>query len=243
MMGLLYLVLAQLAILVVMVVVIRQLLLRDTIKAVAKLRDAESELGKKEDTIRKRIEENEADFRRKSAESQQELARAKETMEKELARTRESLVEEAKRERDRILEEANRNKERMRQDLARDMEAKTLDNTGRICEMVFSDEMGARVDQAFVDELLAAIEDMDASSITIAAESIEVGTGRPLSQTTKDRIKDLVARKFGVSLEVRETVVPELIAGIRLKLGSLEIDGSMQNRFREAVDQLKQEHV
>ena len=243
MMGLLYLVLAQLAILVVMVVVIRQLLLRDTIKAVAKLRDAESELGKKEDTIRKRIEENEADFRRKSAESQQELARAKETMEKELARTRESLVEEAKRERDRILEEANRNKERMRQDLARDMEAKTLDNTGRICEMVFSDEMGARVDQAFVDELLAAIEDMDASSITIAAESIEVGTGRPLSQTTKDRIKDLVARKVGVSVEVRETVVPELIAGIRLKLGSLEIDGSMQNRFREAVDQLKQEHV
>jgi len=243
MMGLLYLVLAQVAVFAVMVVVIRQLLLRDTMKAVAKLREAESELGKKEDTIRKRIEENEAEFRRKSAESQQELGRAKETLEKELGRTRETLVEEAKRERDRIMDEAQRNKERMRQELARDMEAKTLDNTGRICDMVFSEEMGARVDQAFIDELLAALEEMDSSSITIAAEAIEVGAGRPLSPATKDRIKDLVARKFGVSLEVRETAVPELIAGIRLKLGSLEIDGSMQNRFREAVDQLKQEHT
>lgn len=243
MIGLMYLVLAQMTVFAVMVIVIRQLLLRDTMKAVAKLRDAESELGKKEDTIRKRIEENEADFRRKSAESQQELTRAKESMEKELARTRETLVEEAKRERDRILEEANRNKERMRQDVAREMEAKTLDNTVRVYEMVFSDEMGGRVDQAFIDELLAALEDMDSSSITIAAEAIEVGAGRPLSQASKDRIKELVARKFEVSLDVRETAIPELIAGIRLKLGSLEIDGSLQNRFREAVDQLKQEHT
>jgi F0F1-type ATP synthase membrane subunit b/b' len=200
-------------------------------------------LGKKEDIIRKRIEETENEFRRKAAESQDALSHAKEDLEKELGRTRETLMEEAKRERDRIMEEANRNKERMRMELARDMESKTLDNTGRICEMAFSDEMGHRVDQAFIDELLDALEEMDSSSLTIAAEAVNVECSRPLSPATKERIQDMVSRKFAVSLEVRETVHPELMAGIRMKLGSLEIDGSLQNRFREAVDQIKQEYA
>lgn len=243
MIGLVYLVLVQLLVFVVMVVAMRRLLLRDSMKAVAKLQEAESELGRKEDAIRKRIEESEAEFRRKSAEAQDAVARSRETLEKELGRTRETLVEEAKRERDRIMEEATRNKERMRQELARDLEAKTLDNTGRICEMVFSDEMGQRLDQAFIDELLAALEEMDTSSITIAAEAVEITSSRPLSQTSKDRIRELVQRKFDVSLDVRESTQPSQLAGIRMKLGSLEIDGSLQNRFREAVDQLKQEYA
>jgi F0F1-type ATP synthase membrane subunit b/b' len=243
MIGLLYLVLAQMAVFAIIVMAMRQFLLRDTMKAVNKLRDAESELGKKEDTIRKRIEETESEFRRKTAESQDALGRAKETLEKEMARTRETLVEEAKRERDRIMEEATRSKDRMRLELARDMESKTLDNTGRICEMAFSDEMGRRVDQAFIDELLQAIDEMDASSITIAAEAVEVDSSHPLTPATTDRIRDLVSRKFALPLEVRETVHPELMAGLRMKLGSLEIDGSLQNRFREAVDQIKQEYA
>jgi F0F1-type ATP synthase membrane subunit b/b' len=243
MIGLLYLVLAQMAVFAIMVMAMRRFLLRDTMKAVNKLRDVESELGKKEDTIRKRIEETESEFRRKAAESQDTLAHAKEDLEKELARTRETLVEEAKRDRDRIMDEATRSKERMRLELAREMESKTLDNTGRICEMAFSDEMGRRVDQAFIDELLAALEEMDSSSITLAAEAVEVDSSHPMPQATKDRIRDLVSRKFGATLDVHETVHPELMAGIRMKLGSLEIDGSLQNRFREAVDQIKKEYA
>ncbi len=241
MMGLVYLILAQAAVFAVMVIVIRQLLLRDTMNAVRKLQATESDLAKKEDAIRKRVEENEAEFRRKSAEQQDAQARMRETMEQELARTRETLVEDAKRERDRILDEATHSKERMRQELARDMEIKTLDNTARICDMVFSEAMGARLDQAFIDEMVEALDEMDASSLTIAADVIEVEASQPLSPATKDRLRDLVARKFGVSLDVRESAVPRLMAGIRVKLGSLEIDGSLQNRICEAVDQLKQE--
>ena len=50
-------------------------------------------------------------------------------------------------------------------------------------------------------------------------------------------------RKFETKLEVQETIAPELIAGIKIKLGSLEIDGSLRNRFSEAIDQLKSEHM
>jgi len=229
--------------LAVAIVALRQILLRDTMKAVAKLRDAEGELGKKEEQVRKRIEENEAEFRRKSADAQEALNRTRETMEKDMARARETMMEEAKKERDKILDDAARSKERLRQELAREAAAKVLEDAGRVYEMVFSREIGQKLDHAFLDELLAALDEMDGSSITVDATSVEVACSHPLDADHKERIRALVASKFNVSLDVHETVVPELIAGVRIKLGSLEIDGSLSNRFREAIDQLKSEHV
>ncbi len=238
-----YLIIVQVVVLVVAIVALRQILLRDTMRAVAKLREAEGELGKKEEQVRKRIEENEAEFRRKSAEAQETVERTREAMEKDMARTRDALMEDAKKERDRILDEATRNKEKVRQELAREAATKVLEDAGRAYEMVFSREVGQKLDHAFLDELLAALDEMDGSSITVDADAVEISCSHPLDAGHRERIKALVASKFNVSLEVRETIIPELIAGVKIKLGSLEIDGSLSNRFREAIDQLKNEHV
>lgn len=243
MITMIYLIVAQAVVFAIMVIGIRQLLLNDTVKATRRLRDAEGELVKKEEAVRKRVEEHEADYRRKTAESQEALARAREAMEKELAKSRESMVEEAKKERDRIVDEAVRNKEKVRQELAREAEVRALEHAGRIYEMVFSADLGRKLDYAFLEELLMALEEMDASSITVDAPAIEVEGGHPLDEAHKKRIQDIVARKFDISLGVHESVNPELIAGVKIKLGSLEIDGSLRSRFREAIDQLKSEHT
>jgi F0F1-type ATP synthase delta subunit len=238
-----YLILAQAVVFAVMVVGIRQLLLRDTLGATNKLREAEGELGKKEEAVRKRIEENEAEFRRKNADAQEAMTRAREAMDKELSKKSETMLEEAKKERDRLLDETVRNKERVRQELAREAETRTLDYAGKIYEMVFSADLGRKLDYAFLEELLVALDEMDASSITIDAPAIEVECSHPLDEAHKKRIQDIVVAKFDLSLGVHETLNAELIAGVKIKLGSLEIDGSLRNRFREAIDQLKSEHV
>lgn len=234
-----YLILLQAVVFAVIVIGIKQLLVRDTVKAADKLREAEAELGKKEEAVRKRIEENEAEFRRKSAEAQETLSRAREAMEKELAKSRESMMDEARKERDRIVDEAVRGKEKVKQELIREAEAHTLEYAGKIYEMVFSSDLGKKLDHAFLDELLVALEEMDASSITIDAPAIEVSCSHPLEDSHKVRVRDIVTKKFGATLAVHETIEPELIAGVRIRMGSLEIDGSLVNRFREAIGQLK----
>ena len=237
-----YLILAQVAVFVVLAMGMRQLLLSDTSKATTKLREAEADLSRKEEAVRKRIEDNESEFRRKSGEAQEALARTKETMEKDVARSRDTLLEEARKERDRIIDEAVRNKEKLRQEMIREAQHKTLELAGQVYEMVFSAEVGRILDHAFLDELLAALEEMDSSSITVSAKVIEVMGSHPLDPAQRERLKEIVGRKFEAQLEVRETTVPELIAGVKIKLGSLEIDGSLRNRFEEAIEQLKSEH-
>jgi hypothetical protein len=238
-----YFVLAQVAVFAVLAFGMRQWVLSDTLKATLKLREAENELGRKEESVRKRIEDNETEFRRKSAEAQEELAKAREAMEKNVARSRDALLEDARKERDRIMDDANRGREKLRQELVREAQVQTLDHAGRIYEMVFSDDVGRALDQAFMDELLVALEEMEAGNITISAAAIEVACSRSLEAAQRDRLRAIVARKFNVTLDVRETVEPGLIAGVKIKLGSLEIDGSLQNRFNEAIEQLKGEHA
>jgi F0F1-type ATP synthase delta subunit len=236
-----YLIGAQLVVFGVMVIALKQVLLRDTLTAVNKLRESEAELARKEEAIRHRIEDNEGDFRRKSTEAQEALARERDVAERELARMRETLLDEAKKERDRILGDAQRTKEKLRQELIQEVDAKSIEYAGSVFELVFSDQIGGTLNQVFMEELLAAMEDMDATSLNVQAEEVQIESSHPLEEAQKNRIKDILARKFGLSLEVREKVVPKLIAGLKLSLGSLEIDGSLMNRFREAVEQLKRD--
>ncbi|MEI8138520.1 MAG: F0F1 ATP synthase subunit delta [bacterium] len=238
-----YLIIAQLAVFVVLVIGLKRLLMGDTQLAATKLREVEADLGRKEEAVRKRIEDNEAEFRRKSAEAQEGLTRTREVMEKEVSRTRDGLLDEARKERDKIVDEANRSKEKLRQELAREAQAQAVEHARRVYELVFSEELGRKLDHSFLDELLVALDEMDSSSITISAAAIEVVCSHPLEPAHRERLREIVSRKFDVALEVRETVDPTLIAGIKIKLGSLEIDGSLRNRFNEAIEQLKSEHV
>ena len=240
---LIYLIVFQVVVFALLVLGIKQLLLQNTLKAAAKLRETEADLSRKEEIVRKRIEESEAEFRRKSAESQEALARAREGMEKDVAKSRDAMLEEARKERDKILDEATRSKEKLRMELVREAQVQTLEYAEKVYEMVFSEEVGKTLDRAFLDELLAALEEMDVSSITISAPAIEVTSSHAMDISHIQRLKDIVKRKFEVDLNVQETTAPELIAGIRIKLGSLEIDGSLRNRFNEAIEQLKSEHM
>jgi F0F1-type ATP synthase delta subunit len=236
---LILLVVVQLAVFGVIVLVLKRVLLRDTLNAVNRLREAEAELGKKEEGVRRKIEENEAEFRRKSQEAQETLARQRETAEKDMGRTRDALMEEAKKERDRILDDAARSRDKMRSELIEEAESKAVDYAGRVYEMVFSREVGETLNRVFLDELLAALEEMDSGGVTVEAAQADLESSYPLDAETAARVKDLIGRKFGVTPELRVKVLPELIAGLKIKLGSLEIDGSMVNRFREAVEELK----
>ena len=240
---LVYLIIAQLAVFVILVIGLKRLLMGSTQLAAAKLREVEADLGRKEEGVRKRIEDNEAEFRRKSAEAQDGLARTREAMEKDVARTRDGLLDEARKERDKIVDEANRSKEKLRQELTREAQGQAVEHARRVYELVFSEELGRKLDHAFLDELLVALDEMDSSSITISAAAIEVACSHPLEPAHRERLREIVSRKFNVALEVREEVDPGLIAGVKIKLGSLEIDGSLRNRFNEAIEQLKSEHV
>jgi len=87
--------------------------------------------------------------------------------------------------------------------------------------------------------LLDALEEIDPGSITVEGSDGEFICSHPLAPEQKQRLEKILAEKFGVKTHVEERVQKDLMAGLIFKLGSLEIDGSLLNRYREAAAEVK----
>jgi F-type H+-transporting ATPase subunit b len=236
---LLPIIIAHAVVLGVIIVVIRKMLLSDTVKAVARIRAVEDEVRRKEEAIRKEIAEHENEFTQKKAEAEAQMQSDRDRSEKEVSGMRDQVVGEAKKEAEKIIEQAKANEETFRNQLALDMEEKTVEYSGQVFELVFSEKITPSIDQAFIGELLDALDEIDAGSITVDTEQAEFTTCREMDPAQRTRLESILEEKFGASIKVEETVDPELLAGISFKLGSLEIDGSLRNRFNEAVTEVK----
>lgn len=232
-------VLTHAVVLAIVIVIIKRMLLGDTMRAVARIRQVEAEVRKKEEDIRREIADHEREFERRKTEAEESLERQREEAEKQITQAKEQALADARKEGDRIIEQAKKNEEKFRQQIAQDMEEKAVEYGGQIFKLVFSEEMNSSLNGKFIDELLDALEEVDASSITVDPGDAEFRSSHEIEAEQKQRLEALLSTKFGASISVEEQVDENLLAGLAFKLGSLEIDGSLLSRYHEAVAEVK----
>jgi len=120
-----------------------------------------------------------------------------------------------------------------------EMEGKAVDYGTQVFKLVFSEKVTESLNKQFIDELLDALQEVDGSSITVDASDVQFTTSQPMDPEQKGRLEKLLQEKFNVQIKVEEKINKDLMAGIVFKLGSLEIDGSLLNRFQEAAVEVK----
>lgn len=230
---------AFLVVLVMVVAVIRKLLLGDTVRAVERIGQAEAEIRKKEESMRLDMERHAQELAVQRKDLEKEFEGRREEADRQVAVSREQVLDEARREAADVLDKARKSERKLREQVALDMDEKAVEFGGRVFKLVFSERISAELNRHFVDELIDALEQTDASGITVDAGQAEFSASHPLDDAQRHRLQDLLGRKFGLKLEVREVIREELLAGLVMKLGSLEIDGSLLSRYQEAVVELK----
>ncbi len=233
------LVLLHLTVLVGIVFFLKKMLLGDTMNAINRLKQVEAEVKKKEQSIRQEIEGHKKEFEAKQKEAEEKLQEQREKSEEELARTREQMLAEAGKESEKIMATARKNEERLRTQIAQDMEEKAVDYGTEVFKLVFSEEMNAELNKHFIGELLDALDDLDAASITVDTDDVQFTTSHAIVPEQKQRLEELLKNKFGAEIKVEEKIDEELLGGMIFKLGSLEIDGSLSNRLKEASAEVK----
>jgi len=234
-------VVANVVILIVVVLVIRKLLLSDTVKAVARIGDAETELRRKEEDMRREMQQNEQEVVAKKKEAEDELESRRADSERDVVHMKEQVLEDARGEAAEILEKARKNERKMREQVVLEMDEKAVEFGGQVFKLVFSERLTEGLNKQFIDELLDALEETDADGITVEADDAQFTSSHPLAIEQRQRLQKILAEKLGVSLEINESVREELLAGLVMKLGSLEIDGSLLSRYQEAVSELKKQ--
>jgi F-type H+-transporting ATPase subunit b len=201
-------------VLVVIIIVIKKLLLGDTVTAVARIRQVEAEVRKKEEGIRLEILEHEKEFTAKKAEAEAELQKQRDQSEKEVSKLREQIVSDAKKEAEKIIDQARRNEENLRKQIVQNMEEKAVHYGSEVFKMVFSEEMNQELNKCFINELLDALEQLDAGSVTVDTSQTEFTTSHPMCSEQRTRLEQLIETKFGVKITVKEKIKPEIMGGL-----------------------------
>ena len=129
---------AQLVVFTVIVIILRKLLLNDTLRAVNRMKAAEAELGKKAEVMRQKMESHEQEFTKNKEAAEAELEKRREGTEQDLARMKERMQADAKTAADKIISDAQLNKEKIREQLVREMDEKAVDFAGEVFKLVIS---------------------------------------------------------------------------------------------------------
>jgi F-type H+-transporting ATPase subunit delta len=66
----------------------------------------------------------------------------------------------------------------------------------------------------------------------------EVTSAMPLTAAEEERLRQVLARRFGDDLEFRFTTDPGLLGGIRVRVGDQVIDGSVAGKLESLRDRL-----
>lgn len=231
-------VVAHIFVLAILIVVIKRLLLNDTMRAVKRIQAVEAEVRKKEEAIRAEIETHERAFQKQKMEAEEELQKHKTQSEKELTRMRDQMLSDAKQEADRMIEQARKHEAKLRQQIENEMEQKAVGYGSEIFKLVFGERVDAELNRQFNEELLDALGEVEGGNITVDTNEGEVTTSQAMDAEQKRRLEELLSGKFSCSVQLTERIDPELMSGLILKLGSLEIDGSLRNRFEEATQEI-----
>ena len=223
---------------------IRVIIVGHAKRATTRVKQVEDEVRKKEEDTKREIEDHEKDFAERKSESERQLQAQSDEAKREASRLKEQSIAEAKKESTKITEQAHKNEQKIRDQIARQMEEKTVEYGGRVFKLVFSDLMTGDLNKLFIDELIDALDEIEKGSITVDVPEAEIISSHTLDEEQKARLERILREKFNEAATITETTDEALLGGLVLKMGSLEIDGSLRNRYQEAVNEVKKEaHV
>ncbi len=218
-----------------LVFLLRQFLYKQVTRSLGRLQRLYQENLKREEELRKTRETTEQELQAKIAQHNEEIGRLRAAAEVAAQKTQEEILAKAKEEGKRILAEAEAKKERMRANLVSEMEKKALDLASDIIEHIFTTHVAQGIHHPLIDELIEEIGKSDGRRLQLDVETVEVAVPFPLTQVQKEQLKKILSSKIGQSINVKETIDQEIVAGMVMRLENLVLDGSLKNKLKGAL--------
>lgn len=231
----------QLVIFTIVIIVLKKLLLNDTMNAISRLRKIEKENKRREEELGIKMLEAEEMYKVKVAQAQEEALRVKEDSKKEMDSLKKEMLEKARLESDRIINAAKNITQELCQKLEEESEMKTIDCGLTLIKTVFTGRLRSAINEELAKELISQLGQLDKANIKQDLSQITIISAEAISGNLKEEIKKIISGKVAKELACEEKIDQSLIAGILIKLDGLIIDGSLSNYLREASGELKKE--
>jgi F-type H+-transporting ATPase subunit b len=226
------LILLQLITFVVLAVCLHQFLYRQVTRSLGRLQQLYQENLQREEELKRKGEEAEAEFRTKTAQHNEEMKRLRAEAEAAAHKAHEEALAQAKEEGRRIVAEAEAKRERMRASLVSEMEQKAVGLASDILGRVLTAPLAEEIHRHLIDEVIEEIGNSDGPRPELDADTVEVVVPFPLTPPQLERVHAIFSSIMSRSVEIKETLDDEVVAGMVVRVGKVVLDASLKNRLK-----------
>lgn len=226
-----------------LVLLFRQMMQRDMTQATAHLQALNQEYLRKQEELKQRIAEGDKHYRDQLASAKIEVERMRTQAVQEVESLRQRLVAEARQESEALIQKAIESKEAMRRELEEAIERKVMDSVTALTKTALSQELQQLIQGQWLDELIVqGIGSLKKLDMRENIREVEVASAVALTAQQRQKLLQQLKTVTGTELPLKETVKPELIAGLTITLGHTVLDGSLASRLERSVRQLRNGH-
>jgi len=212
---------------------LRRFLYTETAKEAKRLKLLKDENTRKQRELQQKIEAAENVHGKKIAEAEEEIRRLRRKAEEEAGQEKKKIIDKAKNESESILKAAFNAKEKFREEAFLEMEKKAPLLASQIFKEVLSSGIKEAIHKELVERVIEEIKRIEKSNFKVKTKKGEIISAYSLERNERSQLLSLIFEKLGHKIDFDEKENKGLVAGVVISLGTLIIDGSLENRLKQ----------
>ena len=230
------LVLLQVFIFTGLIFFLRKILNNNVISATAHLKQLSSEYAKKEEQIKKQLEETQRQCKETIANAQREAQQKHEGIIDQAQKESDRIINEAQQKGEEIVKQADRTRQALIAEINQKIDEGALERAAELVHQALPEHIREAIHHRWLEELISSsLEQLDRLHIPEGVLEVRVVSAFSLTSKQREALKAKIKEKLGRQLEIKEEVNPDIIAGLVVNIGSLVLEGSLRFKIKEVT--------
>lgn len=226
----------QLVIFGILAVILRSVLTKHITGASGHLQVMTQETAKKLEEAKKRMEEGERHYQESLNKAKEDAEKLKQEAVKQTTAMNEEMVRQARQQSEAITKQAHEAAQAMMKEMDENIQNAALEQSHRIVQQLLEGNLSEESHRHWVEELFKnGFDGLGRMNIATDLKIVEVVSAYPLTPDQKSSVQKRVKEKIKKDVPLHETVDPTLVAGLKMTLGSVVIDGTLKFKIQEMV--------
>lgn len=230
------LVFIQLVIFGILIAFLRVILTRNISKATSQLNELNQDYSQKLEDAQKRLQEADKYYDSMLLKAKTEAEKTKMQILKEANDSQQMIVNESRKQSEEIIQKAQKSKDSLLEEVEKKILEGSVKKACEIVQEILPGLITKDMHLVWVEELSKhALEELDRLNISKEIREAKITSAYELSVQQKTALEKKIIGKLGREIHFVNETDASLIAGIRITIGSVVIDGSLKFKIKEVA--------
>ncbi|MDD5729605.1 MAG: F0F1 ATP synthase subunit delta [Candidatus Omnitrophica bacterium] len=209
---------------------------KDLGTATAHLDQLSAEYAKKEEQIRKQLEDVKRQSQEILANAEKDAALNKQRVLKEAETEKEKVITQAQSKCDEMIQQADRARQALMDDMDHKIEERAIQRASELLKEALPEDIRVTIHGKWIDDLVGGgFDQLERLRIPEGINEAVLTTAYPLTEEKRQALAGKIKEKIGVQINLKEEVDADIISGWVITIGSLILDGSLRFKIQEAA--------